>query len=327
MECFFKKINKNNCFSFLRCEGIYNLTLKISGNKKFAHDYSKYILRLTILHKLRDKYRDIKSSGSRSFFKKKLIKIAYYLCSSIFRDTFHLENSLNRIESEIETMEKNKKLVDPMKYYEKVGEAYGLIFKNAALGANLSDSNKKELNYIGNMIGTSVAIRDSVIDLKDDTKNQNFNPFKGWEQDKINSFCKKNIEQIKLDFDSHTKINSQEASSSKLLKSAIISTISPAILTVPNLPLANLMQTNDCCDLGTCCNSCCSSCEGCDCGGCPVPVPVIILSLVFVSIIIIVIVILASRKGRGGFGGGTCDCSGCDCSGCDCSGCDCGGCA
>lgn len=325
MECFFKRINKWNCVSALRCEGVYNLALKIGRNKKFAQDYSKNILGLTILHKLRDKYRDIKKKDFRSFFKKKLIKIAYYLCSIIFKDTFQLENSLNRIETKIEMMEKDSELSDPMKYYKQVGEAYGLIFKNATLGINLTDSDKKILKSIGNIIGTSVALRDSLIDLEDDIKNQNFNPFKGWKQDEINSFSKKQMERLKSDFESHTTIRSQDKPASKILKSAVISAISPAILTVPNLPLANLMQGDDCCDACTTCGSCCQSCDNCECGGCPVPFPVIMVFVIIAIIVIILLSVLCAVSGRRtGGGGGSCDCSGCDCSGCDCSGCDCG---
>ncbi|MFX0075148.1 MAG: DUF5685 family protein [Candidatus Hermodarchaeota archaeon] len=325
MECFFKGINKWNCVSALRCDGIYNLALKIGRNKKFAQDYSKNILGLTILHKLRDKYRDIKSKSFRSFIKKKLIKIAYYMCSIIFKDTFHLENSLNRIESKIEEMEKDSDLSDPMNYYKKVGEAYGLIFQNATLGANVSDSDKKVLKSIGNTIGASVALRDSVIDLEDDLKKQNFNPFKGWKQDEIISFCTKQMERLKSDFEAHTKIMSQDKSPRKILKSAVISAISPAILTVPKTPLANLMQGDGCCDACSDCGACCTSCENCDCGGCPVPFPVIIVFVVIAIIIIILLSVLCAVSGRRrGGGGGSCDCSGCDCSGCDCSGCDCG---
>ena len=35
MECFFKTVNKKNCISFQRCEGIYKLALNLGGNKKF----------------------------------------------------------------------------------------------------------------------------------------------------------------------------------------------------------------------------------------------------------------------------------------------------
>lgn len=298
MECFFKKINKWNCISALRCEGIFNLALKIGRNKKFTQDYSRNILGLTLLHKLRDKHRDINSKGFGSFIKRKLIRIVYYFCTIIFKDTFHLENSLNRIESKIEMMEKDSDLSDPMEYYKQVGEAYGLIFRNATLGANLSDSDKKILKSIGNIIGTSVALRDSLIDLEDDIKKQNFNPFKGWNQDKIKLFSTKQIECLKSDFEAHTNIKSQDKPSSKILKSAIISAISPAILTVPNLPLTNLMQGDTCCDPCFDCGACCPGCENCECGGCPVPFPLIIGFVIILIVLIILASILCAVRGR-----------------------------
>lgn len=310
MECFFKGINKRNCVSHLRCEGVYKLAKRLGRSEKFARDYSRYILKLTVLHKLRDKYRDFDSKGLFSFIKKKLLKIFYYLCASIFKDNYQLEKPLNHIEFEIERMEKQNKIANPMAYYEKVGEAYGLIFKNALFGTKKIGISKKELESLGNSLGTVVALRDSVIDLEDDIKKNNFNPFKEWEKEAINSFCGKNIEIIKNKVE---KIKEKDAENYQAdlmgnnLKSVIASTISPAIMTIPTLTTANLMETTTCSDCW----------EGYICSS-DVCLPTI--TILGITALIITIVVLSTKKGRNccaSCGGGDCpDCSGCDCN-CD----------
>jgi len=318
MECFFRGINKRNCISLLRCEGVYKLAKKLGRSEKFAREYSRYILKLTVLHKLRDKYRDSKSKGFVSYFKKTIVKVLYYLCASVFKDTYRLEKPLNRIEFEIEMMEKENSNSNLMAYYEKVGEAYGLIFKNALFGTKTSVSTKKELDSLGNSLGTVVALRDSVIDLEDDIKKNNFNPFKEWEKEDINSFCGKNIELIRNKVEKIKEKDVEEYKGDNMghnLKSVIASTISPAIMTIPSLTSTNLMQTN-CCDSCTSFNNCCEGCV------CPADTCLPTVILLGITALIITIVVLSTRKGRdccGDCGGGGCpDCSGCDCD-CDCS--------
>ena len=310
MECFFKGINKRNCISLLRCEGVYKLAKQLGRSEKFAREYSRYILKLTVLHKLRDKYRDFESKGLISYLKKKIVKALYYICASVFKDTYRLEKPLNHIEFEVEMMERESSNFNLMTYYEKVGEAYGLIFKNTLFGAKTSVSTKKEIEALGNSFGTVVALRDSVIDLEDDIKKNNFNPFKKWEKENINSFCGKNIELIRNQVEKIKEKDVEESRRDNIshnLKSAIASTISPAIMTIPNLTSTNLMQT-------TTCSQCCE--------GFVWPANVCIPTLIVLGItaLIISIVVLSTRRGRqccSECGGGDCpDCSGCgDCSG------------
>ena len=306
MECIFKGINKRNCISLIRCEGVYKLAKKLGRSEKFAREYSRYILKLTVLHKLRDKYRDFKSKGLTSYFKKKIVKVLYYLCANVFKDTYQLEKPLNYIEFEIEMMEKAKSNFNPMVYYEKVGEAYGLIFKNALFGTN-TNSTKKELESLGKSLGTVVALRDSVIDLEEDIKKNNFNPFKEWKKEDINSFCGKNIGLIRDKVEKVKEKDVGKYNGEKMglnLKSVIASIISPAIMTIPSLTPANLMQT-------TPCSYCC---EGYIC---PSNVCLPTIMILGITVVIITIVVLSTKKGRdccSNCGSGDCpDCRGCDC--------------
>lgn len=320
MECFFGKINKKNCLNFLRCEGIYQLTLKLGGNKRFAHQYAKYILRLTILHKLRDKCRDFNSHGIISSFKKKILRVIYYIYSNIFKDVFNLEASLTKVELEIELMEKKEELSDPMVYFKKVGSAYGLIFKNAARGNTLNQATKEKLASFGTLMGTLVALRDSIIDLEEDIKKGNFNPFKAWNKQEIQAFSEAQVKKITYEVEMLTSSPIETTSKIKgkePLPLIFASIISPVILTLPIKSPASLMQ-------GDCRTQCCTyMCESSSCciftwgnDMCPPPIPFIILS-VFIITNLIGLCVYLNREGHG------CDCSGCDCSGCDC---DCGGC-
>jgi hypothetical protein len=198
-----------------------------------------------------------------------------------------------------------------MAYYEKVGEAYGLIFKNALVGTKKS-STIKELESLGKSLGTAIALRDSVIDLEQDIKENNFNPFKEWEKEDINSFCGKNIELLR-DKVEEIKEKTVAECEGHNLKSVVASTISPAIMTVPSLTSANLIQAN-CCDTTTCC-------EG---TVCPADICLPTVIILIVTVVIITIVVLSTKKGRdccSGCGPGDCpDCSGCDCD-CDSGSC------
>lgn len=341
MECFFKTVNKKNCISFQRCEGIYKLALNLGGNEKFAQNYSKYILRLTILHKLRDKSRDTNSKNIFSFIKKKILKVFYNLFSKIFYDTYKLENLLSQIESQIELLEEKKEISNPMVYFNKVGEGYGLIFKYAAVGARAKKIVEKKLEDLGKLIGALVALRDSIIDLEKDIKKGNFNPFKRWEKDEILLFYRTNVKQIKYKIENLTEFElnesvplQKERYEFSTLRKIVTATISPAIMVVPNLPSATVLQTEGCCDscstscsdsCSNSCSDCCSSnCEGFTCdSGMILPI-VACLSISCVCLCILGIILGRRKKNKGGSGGGGCGGGGgCDCSGCDCSGCDC----
>lgn len=257
-----------------------------------------------------------------SSFKKKILRVIYYICSNIFKDEFNLEASLTQIESEIELMEEKEELTDPMTYFEKVGSAYGLIFKNAARGNTLNQITKQKLASFGTLIGTLVALRDSIIDLEEDIKKGNFNPFKGWNKQEIQTFSEAQVNKIKYEVEKLTSSSLETTSRIKgkdPLPLIFTSIISPIILTLPTKSPASLMQ-------GDCREQCCSyMCEDCSsncciftCGTeqCPPPIPFIILSVFIIANLIGLCVYLNKKS--------DCDCGGCDCSGCDCGGCDCG---
>ncbi|MBD3194055.1 MAG: hypothetical protein GF317_03305 [Candidatus Lokiarchaeota archaeon] len=244
MDCFFKNINRVRCNSFLRCEGIYKVCKEMGTSEEFANSYSKYILKLSVLHKLRDKQRDYQIKGIFSRFKHFLLKSIYILYRRSFRDTYHLERYLDKTESSIEKLEKEPDLSDPMIYFKKSGEAYGLIFKYASLNAKNQSNETSDYRKFGNLIGTLVSLNDSIKDLKKDRKNGQFNPFKYWKRKEINLFYKQNISQIKEELreltikkkiDNNLKINPLKMENNNIA-TMLKTSISASLLAVPFYP-------------------------------------------------------------------------------------------
>lgn len=307
MDCFFNNIDKRNCRYFLRCEGIYRICKKLGTTQKFAQDYSKYILRVSILHKLRDKNRDIRIKGIFSRVKGFFIKILYSLYRKSFQDTFNLEKRLSKIEQKIEFLEKRSNIADPMEYFELSGEAYGLIYKYAALHAQVDEDELQKYWILGKLIGTMVSLRDSVKDLRKDLEKDNFNPFRGWELKEIEIFFNENVNQIKDEIKQLTNkqdiiynISLDHANQRNSRIAPIIkSSISASFLTFPLYPSSTDGTTCGCVgDMQNACAQWMAENICCVCG--------------IIAIVIIVVVICVAATGA--------DCGGCD--GCDCD-CDC----
>ncbi|TFF90140.1 MAG: hypothetical protein EU548_04525 [Promethearchaeota archaeon] len=265
MECIFKRVNSKNCLFFFRCQGIYETILKLGGKEELAHKFSQYILGISFLHKLRDELRDTKKRSILSRLKRFVIKISYTSLGKIFKDIYKLNHSLEFLENMIEVLEESEEVADPMIYFNQVGRAYGIIFKCIGINLRLNNNQIKDIQKIGDLIGTLVAMRDSIIDLQKDRISGNFNPFKSWKFSKMKKFYNNYINNMKnaiTQFQSpknHCSVNKTKNSRSE----AIINNLSNYIITkkllaFPVIPA--FIASSSTCDCSNCCNDCCSSC-------------------------------------------------------------------
>lgn len=186
MECAFLGINTYKCILKRRCEGIYRLVLELGGDKKFAKNYSRYVWIRSTLHILRDKVRD--PSRSKNTIKKLILTFILKIFNSINKNTYGLEQKLQKIEAEIIELENEQINLDPRVYFDKVGEGYSLMLHGAAIGSRAKRIKREQIRQLGIYMGSLVALKDSISDLEDDRKTGSYNPFKNWKNKDIQEF-------------------------------------------------------------------------------------------------------------------------------------------
>ena len=361
MECCFLGINKKKCIYQLRCEGIYQLILELGGDKDFAANYSRYTWLRSFLNKISDKSRD-PARGLIGNTVKILSKLITPVARFFIKDVYGIDNLISNVESEVEKFEKLDFLVDPMDYFNKVGEGYAIIFHYAALSAHSEIKTIKRMEKLGQTLGTLISFRDSVQDLKRDGITGSFNPFKTWKFENVLRYYKYNssklieninklIENIPLKVNikneptifNNSYINNQPQALGSLVKYASIATT--PFLGCRTKQTAQPLQIN--------CNALYSE----------INLQNLIFPLAIITCLSVILMICFNRYCGGGerrrvgttgssigtgvsSGGSECgdcnccasdcndcgfgDCGGCgdcgDCGGCDCGGCDVGGC-
>jgi len=331
MECCFLGINKQKCIYQLRCEGIYQLILELGGDKDFATNYSRYTWLRSFLNKISDKSKD-PARGLIGNTIKTLSKIITPILRFFIKDVYGIDNLISKIEADVENFEKLEFIVDPMDYFNKVGEGYAVIFRYAALGAHTEIKTIKRMEKLGQTLGTLISFRDSVQDLKRDRNTGSFNPFKTWNDENVLLYYQNNskklieninnlIENIPLKVNikrepeisnnSNFNIYSRPQALGSLAKYA-------SIATTPFLGCRTKHKTQP---LQITCDDACLESQGFQ--------TVVVFSLIILFICCCCISCICGSSRRRSGGGS--DCSGCDCgsrSDCDCGDCgDCGGCA
>lgn len=148
-------------------------------SKKEANDFSKYVWKRYFYNKLTDLMHD-STSGFKEIFARSLAKIITSISKPIFRDSYGLESQLTKIEKQLYFWENKNELIEPITYFSRCGEGYGLVFEKAAIISNSNRKITKEMRLLGQNLGTLITMRDSVQDLELDKKKGNFNPFFTW---------------------------------------------------------------------------------------------------------------------------------------------------
>jgi len=192
MECPFNGLKEKKCFG--KCDGIYQMTKNLGASDDFALNYSKYAWKRQMKNKVSDASDDPETS-LKGYFKKAISRIANPLANIITGDTYGLEYQISSIERKVNTMESSG-VVDPMAYFKKVGEGYGVILKYAGVGSHAPIEMVKKLEGLGNYLGTLISLRDSIIDLRKDKLSGAFNPFKSFNKPEIIEFYKENAKEL-----------------------------------------------------------------------------------------------------------------------------------
>ncbi|NHJ49708.1 MAG: hypothetical protein FK733_18095 [Asgard group archaeon] len=188
MECIYIGVDKRQCFLKFRCEGIYQFMKHLDVNDNEANSFSKYVFKRYYYNKVIDRTQD-PAIGLFGHSMKNLSKILKIITKPFVRDKYGFETKLVSIEEEMNTWKNSKKIDDPMPYFRKYGEAYGLILKKAVLLNKNNTSSSEDMDVFGQNIGMIITMRDSIQDLKRDRISGSFNPFFYWiENDIINYY-------------------------------------------------------------------------------------------------------------------------------------------
>jgi hypothetical protein len=150
-------------------------------NNREAKLYSKYIFMRYYYNKIIDKTQD-PTVGLIGHSLKILAKIIKVISKPFVRDKYGIEAKLQAIEEEMATWNNSKKIKDPLPYFRKYGEAYGLILKKGAMLSNKDIVTSKQMEIFGQNIGMIITMRDSIQDLKQDRITGSFNPFFYWKK-------------------------------------------------------------------------------------------------------------------------------------------------
>ncbi|HUT82478.1 MAG TPA: DUF5685 family protein, partial [Candidatus Bathyarchaeia archaeon] len=184
MECIYIGVDKRQCLFHQRCEGIYQLTKFLNMKNREANLFSKYVFKRYYYNKLLDWSQD-PTIGIVGYSFKNLGKILKVFSKPFIRDKYRLESNLARIEDELAGWKNTKKMVDPLPYFKKCGEAYGLILKKAVLLSKNNSTTCQQMELLGQNIGMIITMRDSIQDLKRDRATGSYNPFLYWKESDI----------------------------------------------------------------------------------------------------------------------------------------------
>ncbi len=189
MECLFIGVKTQNCSLHQRCEGIYQIMKNLGASKQESNTYSKYVWRRYFYNKLNDIVQD-STSDFFSIAIKAVAKVIVSIAKPLIRDPFGIEQQLNKIEEQIYFWENSDEFVEPIAYFKRSGDGYGLVFKVAARICDCNPNIAKEMTILGQNLGTLITMRDSIQDIDFDRKTGNFNPFITWKKSKIIAYYK-----------------------------------------------------------------------------------------------------------------------------------------
>ena len=156
-----------------------------------ANSFSKYVYRRYIYNKLIDRSQD-PTSGIIGYTIKIMAKILKKIAKPLVRDIFGIESKIALIEDELSAWENTNSKKNPLQYFKKSGEGYGLILKKAALLSQKSSHICNQMEKLGKNIGMIITVRDSIQDLDRDRITDSYNPFFYWKKSDITNYYKEN---------------------------------------------------------------------------------------------------------------------------------------
>jgi len=245
MECLFLGVKTLNCSLYQRCEGIYQIMINLKASKKEANDFSKYVWRRYFYNKLKDLNHD-STTGFKEIAIKTLAKIITSISKPIFRDPYGIEAQITNIEKQLFFWENANEFIEPMTYFRRSGEGYGLVFEKAAIISNCNLKIAEEMCLLGQNLGTLITMRDSIQDLELDKKTGNFNPFLTWNNSEMimyyHNYRRDLIKEISKLLKSSTKKNYENNKTSNIFHGISIftqATINPYGLCKKQLQVKN----------------------------------------------------------------------------------------
>ncbi len=161
-----------------------------------ANSFSKYVYRRYIYNKLIDRSQD-PASGVIGYTIKIMAKILKKIAKPFVRDIFGIESKIALIEDELSAWENTNSKIDPLQYFKKSGDGYGLILKKAALLSQKSSHICNKMDKLGQNIGMIITIRDSIQDLERDRITGSYNPFFYWKKSDMMNYYEKNSKTIR----------------------------------------------------------------------------------------------------------------------------------
>ena len=155
------------------------MMINFGATKKNANTFSKYVWRRYFYNKLNDIIQD-SSSGLFGTTSKIIGKLLIGISKPILRNPYGIEQKIVDIEKQIFLWENSTEVIEPITYFNRSGDGYGLIFKTVAELNNGSTQFIKTMSVLGQKLGALITMRDSIQDRKIDTKTGNYNPFHSW---------------------------------------------------------------------------------------------------------------------------------------------------
>ncbi|MHA1560956.1 MAG: DUF5685 family protein [Promethearchaeota archaeon] len=208
MECAFKGINSMKCVLHLRCQGIYKIIEELGGDPQFAHEYSKYVWRRSLINKLHDVKQD-PVIGVVGLFRQKMVAMLLPVIRFLCPDQYGIESKIHRIEKKVRSMEQSNTSFTAMDYFTTIGKAYGVIFKYCAVGARAKKKISERMDKLGEKVGALIALRDSYLDLKRDLITGSYNPFSHWNNHTVKTFYAHNARLLSTEIKQLTLPSSQ----------------------------------------------------------------------------------------------------------------------
>lgn len=161
-----------------------------------ANSYSKYVYRRYIYNKLIDRSQD-PASGIIGYTIKNMAKIFKIILKPFVQDNFGIESNIALIEDELNAWKNTNSKINPLPYFKKSGDGYGLILKKAALLCQKDSHTCNQMEKLGQNIGMIITIRDSIQDLDRDRITGSFNPFFFWKKSDMINYYKRDSRVIR----------------------------------------------------------------------------------------------------------------------------------
>ena len=209
MECLFIGVKTLNCSLHQKCEGIYQIIKNLGASKKEANTFSKYVWRRYFYNKLNDIIQD-STSGFTDMVTKSVAKVIVSIAKPLIRDPFGIEQQLNNIEQQIHFWENSDEFVEPITYFRRSGDGYGLVFNAAATICDCNQNIATEMKILGQNLGTLITMRDSIQDIELDRKTGNFNPFITWKKSEMINYYQTHRFDLTKTISEVLKINAEK---------------------------------------------------------------------------------------------------------------------